>query len=202
RDPCELVCSVLENPNFANNMDIQPYCEFETATDQHQFINFMSTDWAWNQAVNIIAKDPSIHGPMFMPFILGSDKTTVSVATGPNDFYPLYLSVSNIHSNIWHAQNHEGTCFNCSIHLFKHQLFHTSLSGILSSLKPGMTKPKVIQFDDGHFHHVVYGLGPYIADYKGQTLIACIVCLSLRHNLNANSLRHCWEHLEALAKEF
>jgi hypothetical protein len=35
---------------------------------------------------------------MFAPVILGSDKTTVSVATGQNDFYPLYLSLGNVHN--------------------------------------------------------------------------------------------------------
>jgi hypothetical protein len=35
---------------------------------------------------------------MFVPVILGSDKTTVSVATGQNEFYPLYLSVGNVHN--------------------------------------------------------------------------------------------------------
>jgi len=29
---------------------------------------------------------------MFVPIILGSDKTTVSVATGKNEYYPLYIS--------------------------------------------------------------------------------------------------------------
>ena len=29
---------------------------------------------------------------MFCPIILGSDKTTVSVATGQNEYYPLYLT--------------------------------------------------------------------------------------------------------------
>lgn len=33
---------------------------------------------------------------MFVPIILGSDKTTVSVATGQSDFYPLYMSVGNV----------------------------------------------------------------------------------------------------------
>jgi hypothetical protein len=32
---------------------------------------------------------------MFVPIILGSDKTTVSVATGQNDYYPLYISLGN-----------------------------------------------------------------------------------------------------------
>lgn len=37
---------------------------------------------------------------MFMPIILGSDKTTVSVATGQNDYYPLYMSLGNLHNNV------------------------------------------------------------------------------------------------------
>lgn len=36
---------------------------------------------------------------MFVPVILGNDKTTVSVATGQNDFYPVYLSIGNIHNS-------------------------------------------------------------------------------------------------------
>lgn len=40
---------------------------------------------------------------MFVPIILGSDKTTVSVATGQNEYYPLYLSIGNIHNNVRRA---------------------------------------------------------------------------------------------------
>jgi len=40
---------------------------------------------------------------MFVPIILGSDKTTVSVATGNNEYWPLYLSIGNIHNNVRHA---------------------------------------------------------------------------------------------------
>lgn len=36
---------------------------------------------------------------MFAPIILESDKTTVSVATGNNEYYPLYAGIGN-------AQNH------------------------------------------------------------------------------------------------
>jgi len=35
-----------------------------------------------------------------MPIILGSDKTTVSVGTGNNEYWPIYLSIGNIHNNI------------------------------------------------------------------------------------------------------
>lgn len=40
----------------------------------------------------MIAQDPKTHGAMLCPVILGSDKTTVSVATGQNEYYPAYIT--------------------------------------------------------------------------------------------------------------
>lgn len=37
---------------------------------------------------------------MFVPIILGSDKTTVSVATGNNEYWPVYMSIGNIHNSV------------------------------------------------------------------------------------------------------
>ena len=47
-----------------------------------------------------------MHGVMFIPIVLGSNKTTVSVATGQTDYYPLYLSIRNLHNNI--RRSHRG----------------------------------------------------------------------------------------------
>lgn len=38
-----------------------------------------------------------------------------------------------------------------------------------------MTVPEVVRCPDGHFRRAVYGLGPYIADYPEQSLLACTV---------------------------
>ena len=46
-----------------------------------------------------IAEDPATHGSMFCPIVLGSDKTTVSVATGNQEYHPVYLSVGNLHND-------------------------------------------------------------------------------------------------------
>jgi len=43
---------------------------------------------------------------MLVPIILGSDKTTVSVATGQNEYYPLYMSIGTVHNNVRRA--HKG----------------------------------------------------------------------------------------------
>ena len=51
----------------------------------------------------MIAADPNTHGSMFVPIILGSDKTTVSVATSHTEYWPVYLSIGNIHNNVRRA---------------------------------------------------------------------------------------------------
>lgn len=38
-----------------------------------------------------------------------------------------------------------------------------------------MTALEVVKCPDGHFRLVVWGLGPYIADYPEQVLLSCIV---------------------------
>lgn len=52
---------------------------------------------------NEIAKNPANHGAAFCPIILGSDKTTVSVATGQNEYYPLYMSNGVVYNNVRRA---------------------------------------------------------------------------------------------------
>jgi hypothetical protein len=106
---------MLQNPDFANSFDYAPYRQYD-AKGSHHYLHFMSGDWAWNQAVsmivsacyilaltktqNIIAEDPETHGMMFVPIILSSDKTMVSVGTGHIEYWPLYGSIGNIHNNV------------------------------------------------------------------------------------------------------
>ena len=46
---------------------------------------------------------------MFAPVVLGSDKTTVSVATGQNEFYPLYASLGNVQNHVRRAHRNAVT---------------------------------------------------------------------------------------------
>lgn len=64
---------------------------------------------------------------------------------------------------------------NADFRSFRRRLLHLSLTQVLKPLEPFMTAPDVTRFPDGHFRKVIYGLGPYIADYPEQALLACIV---------------------------
>ena len=91
---------------------------------------------------------------------------------------------------------------------FKHQLFHSSLTRILFSLRSAMKVPEVVLFGDDYYRCVIYSLAAYIADYKEQVLLSCIVhnwcpkCLAHRTNLDEEALRRHREHTDTVIKEF
>ncbi|KAI9430611.1 hypothetical protein H4582DRAFT_2113755 [Lactarius indigo] len=62
--------------------------------------------------------------------------------------------------------------------MFCWQLYHSCLELVFAPLKPYMTEPKVMKCPDGHFCHVIFGLGPYIADYPEQVWLAASLTLS------------------------
>ncbi|KAI6031143.1 hypothetical protein PISMIDRAFT_57563, partial [Pisolithus microcarpus 441] len=215
RDPNAVVKTLLGNPDFHNHFDYVPYREFEP-TGQRRWENFMSGNWAWRHA-DILAKDPAMHGAMLVPVILGSDKTTVSVATGQNDYYPLYLSIGNVHNNTRRAHRNAVVLLaflaipktdrdsedTAEFRKFRRQLFHTTLARILSSLRDGMSKPEVWRCPDGHFRRTAYALAAYIADYPEQVLLSCLVqgwcpiCTSMSNNLDGHdSVLRSRQHVE------
>ncbi|KAI0311166.1 hypothetical protein OF83DRAFT_1069266, partial [Amylostereum chailletii] len=190
RNPLTIAHQHLANPDFNGEWDYAPYREFvgPEGEEKRKYKDFMSANWSWKQC-DEIAKDPKTHGAMFVPIIGGSEKTTVSVATGQNDYYPLYQSAGNVHNNVHRAHREAVTLTSflsvpkvsrqdANSELFRkfcRQLFHSSLATIFEPLKANMTVPDIVMCPDGHYRRVIYGLGPYIADYPEQVLLACVV---------------------------
>ncbi|KAK0191768.1 hypothetical protein F5146DRAFT_981835 [Armillaria mellea] len=186
RDPRALLENQLGNPDFVHEIDFAPKCVVDS-NGKCRYQDFMSGNWAWRQA-DLIAQDPATHDSAFCPAILGSDKITVSIATGQNEYYPVYISNGMIHNNVRRAHRHGVSLLALSIpktdcqhhdspefRRFRRQLFHASLNYILQSLRPGMTTPEIIRYGDGHYRRTIFGLGPYIGDYPEQVLLACVV---------------------------
>ncbi|KAH9061851.1 hypothetical protein EDB83DRAFT_2315615 [Lactarius deliciosus] len=220
RDPRVVIHGMLTHPGFKDHMDYVPYHKYDPKTQTRRWQDFMSGDWAWMQA-DEIARDPSTHGSTFVPVILGSDKTVVSVATGHTKYWPLYLSIGNVRNNL--RQAHKGGVAvigflsiltakkkhapSLEFRQFKRKLFHGLIAKILQPLHTAMTIPELVRFGDGHYRHVMYGLGPYIADYEEQVLLACIVrgwcakCMAFPDNLDAGGSLRTREHLDTLFEE-
>ncbi|KIJ06930.1 hypothetical protein PAXINDRAFT_91248, partial [Paxillus involutus ATCC 200175] len=174
RDPHEVVKNMLANADYKDEMDYAPFREFSSEGDEQQWQDFMSGSWAWSQA-DELANDPNTHGATFVPIVLGSNKTTVSVGTGNNEYYPLYVSFGNVRNNVRcaHRDAVSVTAFlaipkttkehanDSSFRKFRRQLFHSSLAKILSTFKPWMTKPEIVWFGDG-YHLLRYAGYPYL----------------------------------------
>ncbi|KAG6809918.1 hypothetical protein H0H92_014099 [Tricholoma furcatifolium] len=185
RDPDAVIANMLDNPDFDGQFDYVPYVRRDQ-TGQRTWSDFMSGNYAWKHADAIMDEDEANEGAMYCPVILGSDKTMVSVATGHVEYYPLYLSIGNVHNTIRRAHRNAVVPIgflaipklndnNLEFRKFKRQLYHASLSTILQSLRPGMSKPVVRRCPDGHYRRVIYDLAAYIADYPEQVLVGGIV---------------------------
>jgi hypothetical protein len=63
-------------------------------------IDFMLIcDFCLTDSVTILES----HGAMLVPVISGMDKTTVSVATGQNDYHLVYMSLGNFQNSVRQA---------------------------------------------------------------------------------------------------
>ncbi|KAJ7846477.1 hypothetical protein B0H14DRAFT_3454337 [Mycena olivaceomarginata] len=54
-------------------------------------------------------------------------------------------------------------------------MYHACLARVFESLKAYMMTPDIVCCPDGHFRCVIYGIGPYIADYPEQTKIDLLI---------------------------
>lgn len=57
QDPEHAITDILGNADFTKLMDLMPYREYDTATDARRWQDFMSGDWAWDEAVSITSSE-------------------------------------------------------------------------------------------------------------------------------------------------
>ncbi|KAK1222162.1 hypothetical protein PQX77_015008 [Marasmius sp. AFHP31] len=191
RNSQQVIREQLKTEEFKNKFNYTPYCQF-SPQGERIYSNLMSGTWAWDQA-DTIAADPErceeTRGAMLVPIVLGSDKTTVSVGTGHQEYHPGYISPGNL-VNVARRTHGNGLLpfmffpipktnqrdrKTVEFQQFSRQLYHACLSRALRPLKNGMTIPEVVECPDGHFRRAIYELGPYIADYPEQVWLSGIV---------------------------
>ncbi|EKM77022.1 hypothetical protein AGABI1DRAFT_101971 [Agaricus bisporus var. burnettii JB137-S8] len=205
RDPDVVLKQMLNNPDFDGEFDYTPYIELDTKGEQ-QWSDVMSGNYAWRQANRIYDDDPSTAGSMYCPIICGTDKTTVSVATGHVEYHPGYISIGNLHNNVRRAHRNGVVPFiffpipknerkddkDNEFRTFKKQLFHMALSAVFRSIRPAMLTPVIRRCPDSHYRRVIYDFTAFIGDYPEQVVLAgivqgwCAKCTALPDNLDAS----------------
>ncbi|KAI0362819.1 hypothetical protein OH77DRAFT_1442803 [Trametes cingulata] len=180
--------AMAASADFDGKWDYVPYEEYVPGADglTRRVCNLMSGQWAYLKA---LAEDPACHGAMLTSIVLGADKTTVSVATGNQEFHPVYMSLGNIHNKMRRAhrdaviplaflaipKGEREAKDDDEFRLFKKQLYHFALARILEPLRPAMMTPRIMRCPDGHYRRAIFELGPFIADYPEQVYLAGIV---------------------------
>ncbi|KAI0297314.1 hypothetical protein B0F90DRAFT_1811137 [Multifurca ochricompacta] len=158
RDPDLAISAMLDNPDFEGHFDMCPYMEL----DEHGPVcdncwgDIMLANISWKHCVKIFASNADAFRAMYCPIILGSDKTTVSVATGHTEYHPLYLSIGNIHNTV--------RCVHCN--------------AVVPIAFLAIPKSDHRYDDDPEFQKfkcIIYDLITFIADYPEQVMLTRIV---------------------------
>ncbi|KAG7086185.1 hypothetical protein E1B28_002146 [Marasmius oreades] len=207
RDTLNVLTEQLKTEAFSGQFNYTPYQEWNTRNERI-YSNLLSGDWAWDIADEISA-DPELlkrtNGAMLVPIVLGSDKTTVSVGTGHQEYHPAYISPGNLTNVARRAHGNSVLPFmffaiprtnqndrkSQVFHTFCRRLYHHSLFTALKVLRPYMTTPILLKCPAGHYRQVIFQLGPYIGDYPEQTYLSCIVqgwcpkCMARPEDLDA-----------------
>ncbi|KAH9038881.1 hypothetical protein EDB85DRAFT_1860083 [Lactarius pseudohatsudake] len=207
----EVIQEQLATPDFKSQFDYVPYKDFN-ARGECMWSNLMSGQWASMQA-DELSKEECNDGAMFIPIVAGSDKTTVSVTSGHQKYHPVYVSVGNLTNMARHAHGNSvlPVAFlpipkTSKSHRqrieFQHfccQLYHRCLELIFDPLRKYMMMLTVVKCPDGHFCHVVFSLGPYIAEYLEHVYLAgivstwCAKCDATPDKLDSG-IGHCQTH--------
>ena len=92
---------------------------------------------------------------MLVPIILGSDKTTVSVGTGNNEYYPLYLSIGTVH-NIIHRAHRGAIALIAFLAIPKSEYFNTWEVSAIDRLQPIKNMQMTQDFENFNDNYVIH----------------------------------------------
>ncbi|KAH9916450.1 uncharacterized protein B0H18DRAFT_939252 [Fomitopsis serialis] len=187
QNPLQIFENMLDTSEYKHKFHPAAYQEFVTPGGR-RYSEFMSGHWPWKESSKI-ASDPSTHGSMLATIIAGADKTTVSVATGNQEFHPVYASLGVFHNDV--RRGHQNAVLPVAFlaipkgshedendpdfRVFKKQIYHAALARVFDPVKPYMTEPRITRCPDGHYRKVIYSLGPFIADYPEQVYLSGVV---------------------------
>ncbi|KAG1889013.1 uncharacterized protein F5891DRAFT_1131908 [Suillus fuscotomentosus] len=158
RDGLEVVQDLFANPIFANHMTYDPH---------------------------VVGQLPE--GATIVPMIVASDKTPVTRHTGGLEMHPIFVTITNIQSDVrMRATCHAWRCVAympipkfVDVHpdyqtILSQHLFHKCMDIVFADTKVAAMVGKFMPDPAGHLRHCFTPLVAYTADLPEQQAIACV----------------------------
>ncbi|QRV74481.1 hypothetical protein RhiJN_02495 [Ceratobasidium sp. AG-Ba] len=182
-DIIKLIQMLLSDPRFIPHIRFAPERHYDSAAKENRVYDKMWSGKWWWRMQNILGKHATV-----VPIILGSDKTKLTVFSGNQQAWPVYLTIGNISTNIRRCPSERATLLigyipvsnlgNISNEQERSeahwQLFHACMESILEPLKVLSRTGIDILCADGGVRRIFPILAAYIADYPEQATIACV----------------------------
>ncbi|KAG8771009.1 hypothetical protein FRC12_003914 [Ceratobasidium sp. 428] len=183
RDIIELVRYLLTDPRFIPHMRFAPERHYDTEERMNRVYGEMwSAKWWWRMQ-NMLGDYATI-----VPIIISTDKTKLTVFSGNQKAWPVYLTIGNISKDIRRCPSERATLLLGYLpvsnlgHISNErersearwQLFHAGLESILEPLKTFSRTGFTVMCADGGVRRVFPILAAYIADFPEQALITCV----------------------------
>ncbi|KAF8597068.1 hypothetical protein BDV93DRAFT_610591 [Ceratobasidium sp. AG-I] len=183
RDIIEVLRDLIGNTRFKAHMRYAPERHWTSRARRKRVFGEMWTgDWWWN--MQALLRDPEA---TIAPLILASDKTTLSVISGNQQAYPVYLTIGNISKRIRRKTSQRAAVLIGYLPVedfadvadknerdrLKGELVHRAMDILLEPLKRAGTHGVEMFCADGRLRRVFPILASYMADYPEQCLMAC-----------------------------
>ncbi|QRV78328.1 helix loop helix DNA-binding domain protein [Ceratobasidium sp. AG-Ba] len=183
RDIVEMIKMLLRDPRFIPHTRYAPERHYRSETKQDRVYDEMWSGRWWWRMQNILGRYATV-----VPIIISTDKTKLTVFSGNQKAWPVYLSIGNINSDIRRCPSERAMLLigyipvsnlsNISNRSTRSeagwQLFHTCLESILEPLKTLSRTGIEILCADGGVRRVFPILAAYIADSPEQATVACV----------------------------
>ncbi|QRV99831.1 hypothetical protein RhiJN_27850 [Ceratobasidium sp. AG-Ba] len=174
RDIIALICRLLTDRRFIPHMRFTPERHYDSKTRRNRVYGEMWSGKWWWRMQNILGRYSTI-----VPIILSTNKTKLTVFSGNQKAWPVYLTIGNISKDIRGCPSERATLLvgyipvsnlsNISNERERSeagwQLFHTCMESILEPLKTLSQTGFDVLCADGGVRRVFPILAAYIADY-------------------------------------
>ncbi|KAG9080488.1 hypothetical protein FRC06_006521 [Ceratobasidium sp. 370] len=183
RDIREMVVWLLSQRRLIPYTRYAPERRFDSPTkDNRVYDDMPSGDWWW-RIQNILGRHATV-----APIIISTDKTKMTIFSGNQKAWPVYMSLGNIDSKIRRQPSERATLLIGFIPVSNlsnisdadkksqcgWQLFHSCMESILEPLKELSRTGLDVLCADGGLRRVFPILAAYIADFPEQATIACV----------------------------